>query len=201
MAPIKRALLSCYDKSGVVELASLLREFGVEIICTAGTLETLRKAGVEAVSLAEYTGVEEMMDGRVKSLHPKVHSGLLGIRDNKVHAEQMRAHDYEWIDFVGVNLHPLEELSRRPGVAVDEVIEQIDIGGTAMVRSAAKNFRYVTVVVNPGRYKAIMHELHAHNGEVPFTSRYRLAQEAFEYTARYDKFISDYLRRADLPKE
>ena len=201
MAAIKRAILSCYDKTGVVALAELLQSLDVELICTTGTLKTLSDAGIEAVSIAEFTGVEEMLGGRVKSLHPKVHSGLLGIRDDKVHIEQMQAHDYKWIDFVAVNLHPIEEMASRPEITVEEVVEQIDIGGTAMVRSAAKNFRYVTLVVNPERYPSIMHEIRAHDGEVPFPTRFRLAQEAFEYTARYDERISDYLRSTNPPKE
>jgi phosphoribosylaminoimidazolecarboxamide formyltransferase/IMP cyclohydrolase len=142
-----------------------------------------------------------MLDGRVKSLHPKIHAGLLGIRDNKLHSEQMQAHDYRWVDFVAVNFHPLDEMIRMPGITAGEVIDQIDIGGTAMVRSAAKNFRYVTVVVNPARYKSVMHEMHELGGTVSFATRYRLAQEAFEYTAKYDAFISEYLRSTEPPKE
>ena len=201
MAKIQRALLSCYDKTGLVELASLLREFDVEIIGTLGTLKVLREAGIEAQSLSDFTGVAELLGGRVKSLHPKVHAGLLAIRDNKLHVEQMQALDFKWIDFVAVNLHPLEQLAQKPGVTVEEVIEQADIGGTAMVRSAAKNFRYVTVVVNPARYKAIVHEMHAHEGQVTFATRYRLAQEAFACTADYDQFLADYLKISEPPKE
>lgn len=201
MAKITRAILSCYDKAGVVELAKVLAEFDVEIICTVGTLRAVREAGIPAISVADFTGVEELFDGRVKSLHPKIHAGLLGIRDNKLHIEQMQARDYKWIDFVAVNLHPIDDLSRKAGITPEEVIEQIDIGGTAMVRSAAKNFRYVTLVVNPERYKTVIHELRAHGGEVSFTRRYKLAQEAFEYTARYDRFIAEYLAAAESPKE
>lgn len=201
MGKIRRAILSCYDKTGIVELARVLREFNVDIICTAGTLQTLSEAGIEARGIADFTGVPEMLDGRVKSLHPKVHAGLLAIRDDKLHTEQMMAHGFEWIDLVAVNLHPIDTLSRQPGITVDEVVEQIDIGGTAMVRSAAKNFRYVSLVVNPERYKSIIHEMRAHEGAVTFATRYRLAQEAFEYTARYDKFISEYLLSAEAPKE
>lgn len=201
MAKIQRAILSCYDKAGVVELGQLLQEFGVEIIATTGTLKALGEAGVEATPVADFTGVEEMLSGRVKSLHPKVQAGLLGIRDDKVHAEQMQAHGYRWIDFLAVNLHPIEEMTGRPGVTVEEVVDQIDIGGPAMVRSAAKNFRYVTVVVNPERYKSVMHEMRAHEGEVSFATRHRLAQEAFEATAAYDKFIADYLRGSEPPEE
>lgn len=198
---VRRAILSCHDKTGVVELAALLHEFDVEIISTEGTLKALKDADIEAVSIAEYTGVEEMLGGRVKSLHPKVHAGLLGIRENKLHVEQMQAHDYPWIDLVVVNLHPVHELMRQPGVTMDEVFEQIDIGGMSMIRSAAKNFRYVAVVVNPERYGAIMHELRAHEGMIPFKTRYRLAQEAFARTAEYDRVISEYLRCCEPPEE
>jgi phosphoribosylaminoimidazolecarboxamide formyltransferase/IMP cyclohydrolase len=201
MAKIERAILSCYDKTGVVELAKVLRQFDTELICTAGTLRELNGNGIDAISVGDFTGVEEMLDGRVKSLHPRVHAGLLGIRDNKLHVEQMDAHDFRWVDFVAVNLHPLEAISQKPGITVEEVMEQIDIGGMAMVRSAAKNFRYVTVVVNPSRYKTVIHELYEHGGEVSFATRYRLAQEAFDCVARYDKFIFEYLRSCEPPKE
>jgi len=200
MARIKRALLSCYDKTGLVELAEVLREYGAEIICTAGTLKALREAGIETVSMADFSGFPEMMDGRVKSLHPRIHAGLLGIRDKKVHVEQMQEHGFEWIDFVAVNLHPLGELTAQPGVRPEEVIEQVDIGGTAMIRSAAKNYRYVTVAVNPARYKTVIHELRAHDGEVSFPTRYRLAQEAFACTAEYDAFIANYLHSTEPPE-
>lgn len=197
MGNIQRAIISCYDKTGVVEFAKVLREFNIEIISTIGTLKVLNDAGVDAVSLAEFTGVAEMMDGRVKSLHPKVHAGLLGLRDNKLHVEQMQEYDYQWIDLVVVNLHPLGNLLKEPGIAIEEVIDQTDIGGTAMIRSAAKNFRYVTVVVNPKRYSKVMHELRAHDGEVPFEMRYHLAKEAFECTADYDKALAGTLRILD----
>lgn len=201
MVKITRALLSCYDKNGLVELASVLREFQVEIVATAGTRRVLLDAGIEATSIGDFTGVAEMLDGRVKSLHPKVHAGLLALRDNKVHVEQMEAMLYKWIDFVAVNLHPLEQVVLQPGISVEEVIEQTDIGGTAMIRSAAKNFRYVTVVVNPLRYKTIIHEMRAHEGSVTFATRFRAAQEAFACTAGYDRFIADYLHSAEPPTE
>jgi phosphoribosylaminoimidazolecarboxamide formyltransferase/IMP cyclohydrolase len=201
MAKIERAILSCYDKTGIVELAGVLREFHVEIISTAGTLRVLREAGVDAVGISDFTGVAELLDGRVKSLHPRVHAGLLGIRDKKLHQEQMQALDYHWIDFVAVNLHPLDRFIEQPSLTVEEVVEQIDIGGTAMIRSAAKNFRYVTVVVNPARYKTIIHEMHAHEGQVSFPTRFRLAQEAFACTAAYDEMMADYLRSTQPPRE
>jgi len=201
MARIERAIVSCHDKTGVVELARLLREYDVEIISTAGTLKVLEDAGIEAVNMADYTGVQEMMDGRVKSLHSKVHAGLLGLRDSKLHCEQLQAAEYGWIDLVVVNLHPVETVVDRPGITQDEVLEQIDIGGATMIRSAAKNFRYVTVIVNPKDYSAVMHEIRAHEGEVTFPTRCRLAQEAFACTAHYDKVVADYLARVSASEE
>ncbi len=200
MAKIKRAILSCHDKTGIVELAELLREMDVEIISTAGTLQTLQEAGIDAVNMGDYTGVQEMMEGRVKSLHSKVHAGLLGVRDNKLHVEQLQAADYEWIDLVAVNLHPVEAVVEQAGITPEEVVAQVDTGGMSMIRSAAKNFRYVTVIVNPERYSTVMHELRAHEGEVTFATRGRLAQEAFACTARYDTVIADYLLSVE-PKE
>lgn len=194
MMKIRRALLSCHDKRGIVELARLLEEFGVEIVSTSGTLALLEDAGISARSIADYTGVPELMDGRVKSLHPKVHAGLLGIRDSKVHEEQLRAHEWGWIDLLAVNLQPVQELMSVTGITTDEVVEQVDIGGAAMMRSAAKNFRYVTVVVNPERYPRIIHELRAHDCSTSYDTRYHLAREAFECAAAYDAEIASYLR-------
>lgn len=194
MPKIQRAIISCHDKTGVVELARLLEEFGVEIISTSGTLALLTEAGVSAVSIADFTGIPELMDGRVKSLHPKVHAGLLGVRDSKLHLEQMQAHGFPWIDLVVANLQPVGELMAQPGISPDEVVEQIDIGGAAMVRSAAKNFRYVSVVVNPQWYPRIMHELRALDGDTSYDTRYTLAREAFECVAAYDTAIAAYLK-------
>jgi len=200
MPKIERAILSCYDKTGVVEFARFLQELGVELISTSGTLKVLQEAGFEAKSISDFTGVPELMDGRVKSLHPKVHAGLLGIRDSKLHVEQMQAYGMQWIDLLVVNLQPFEKLIAQPGITTEEVVEQADIGGAAMIRSGAKNFRYVTVVVNPQRYPVIMHEMRAHSGAVSYATRYRLAQEAFACTAAYDAMIADYLRRTEPPK-
>ncbi len=194
MSPIRRALLSCYDKTGIVELARLLEAFEVEIISTSGTLALLHDANIAALSMADYTGVPELLDGRVKSLHPKVHAGLLGIRGNKVHIEQLHAHDWGWIDLAVINLQPVEDLMNFPGLTAPEVVEQTDIGGAAMIRSAAKNFRYVTVAVNPESYPRIMHELRAHDCETSYDTRFRLACEAFECVAAYDMAIARYLR-------
>jgi len=198
---IQRAILSCHDKTGVVELAEVLREFDVEIVSTSGTLHVLRKAGIEAVSISDFTGVAELMDGRVKTLHPKVHAGLLGDRDNKLHVEQMQQYELQWVDLVVANLQPLETLTARAGSTVREVLDQTDIGGSAMIRSAAKNFSYVCVVVNPKRYRAISHELRAHDGAVPFATRFRLAQEAFRCTAAYDEAIGEIMQAHQPPEE
>ncbi len=194
MPKIERAVLSCHDKTGLVELAGLLEELGVEIISTSGTLSVLRGAGIRAVSIADFTGVPEMMNGRVKSLHPRVHAGLLGVRDSKLHVEQMQAYELKWIDMVVVNLQPISDIIARNGGAPDVVLEQIDIGGVAMLRSAAKNHRYVTAVVDPRHYPGVMHELRAHDGGVSFATRFRLAQEAFACTAGYDAAVADYLK-------
>lgn len=191
---IERAVLSCYDKTGIVEFAQLLRELNIEIISTSGTLEVLRREGIEALSIAEFTGVPEMLDGRVKTLDSKIHAGLLGIREDKVHCEQMQAQGLQWVDMFIGNPRPVEELIARPGVKVDEVVAQMDIGGIAMIRSAAKNFRYVTCVVNPARYAAVMHDLRAHDGQVSFALRYKLAQEALVAVAQYDLAVADFMR-------
>lgn len=201
MPAVQRALLSCYDKTGIVEMASVLSEYGVELISTSGTLRVLREAGIAATSIEEFTGVPELMGGRVKSLHPKVHAGLLGIRDNKIHCEQMQSYEMEWIDLLVVNVQPVSSLLSQPGISTEEVFNQTDIGGIAMIRSAAKNFRYVTSVVNPDRYASVMHELRAHDGEITFATRYRLAQEAFAFTAEYDRSIAEFLRQTEPPAE
>jgi len=201
MPKIRRAILSCFDKTGIVELATLLQALEVELISTSGTLTVLREAGIDAISIEEYTGVPEMMGGRVKSLHSKVHAGLLGLRDNKLHCEQMQAYEMQWVDMLVVNIRPIADITASVGITPEEVFDQTDIGGIAMIRSAAKNFRYVTCIVNPDRYASVMHELRALEGEVPFATRYRLAQEAFALTAQYDRDIADFLERTVPPEE
>ena len=201
MGRIERVIISCHDKTGVVDLARVLRDFSVEIISTEGTQRVLQEAGIESKEIADFTGTRELLSGRVKSLHPKVHAGLLGVRDNKLHQEEMRTYEYAWVDMLVVNVHPLEELIATPAITPDEVVDQVDIGGVAMIRSAAKNFRYVTVVVNPDRYSSVAHEIQAHEGKVPFTMRFRLAQEAFSVTAAYDRDLAEYLQRCEPPEE
>ena len=139
--------------------------------------------------MAEYTGVPELLDGRVKSLHPKVHAGLLGNRDNRVHGEQLGAHGWGWIDLAVINLQPVADMMSFPEITAPEVLDQIDIGGSAMIRSAAKNFRYVTVIVSPDSYPHIMHELRAHGCQTSYDTRFRLACEAFACVAAYDTAV------------
>jgi phosphoribosylaminoimidazolecarboxamide formyltransferase/IMP cyclohydrolase len=200
MRRIERAILSCHDKSGLVGFARTLQRFGVELITTEGTRRVLRDAGIESTELATYTGVREMLGGRVKSLHPKVHSGLLGLRDNRLHEEEMRTFEFPWIDLLVVNLHSISDVVKTPGISVDEVVEQVDIGGIAMLRSAAKNFRYVTAVVSPEHYRLIEHEMQANEGSVSFPTRFRLAQEAFAAAAEYDRLLAAYLEKSEPPE-
>jgi phosphoribosylaminoimidazolecarboxamide formyltransferase/IMP cyclohydrolase len=200
MRRIERAILSCHDKGGLMDFARALKRFGVELVSTEGTQRALKEDGIDSVELAAYTGVREMLGGRVKSLHPKVHSGLLGLRDNKVHQEEMRTFEFPWVDLLVVNLQSLSDLLKTPGISVDEVVDQVDIGGVAMLRSAAKNFRYVTAVVSPRHYPTVLHEMQAHEGSVSFPTRFRLAQEAFAATAEYDRLLSEYLEKCEPPE-
>ena len=201
MRKIERAIVSVHNKERVVDFARVLREFGIEIFSTEGTRNALLKGGVEAKEIADLTGVREILNGRVKTLHPRVHAGLLGVPGNKLHEEEMRTYECQWLDMVVVNLQPLDQLLARPNIALDEVMDEVDIGGVAMVRSAAKNFRYVSVVTNPERYSTLIHELRAHEGSLPFVTRFRLAQEAFALTAQYDGILAEYLRKSEPPDE
>ena len=190
---IKRALISVSDKTGIVEFAKVLKEFGVEVISTGGTAKALRDAGIEVVDISDLTGFPEMMDGRVKTLHPRVHGGLLALRDNSEHVAAMREHGIEPIDMVVVNLYPFAETISRPGVTREEAIEQIDIGGPAMIRSAAKNANDVAVVVSSSRYDQISDEFKRNEGSLSIATRNALACEAFEQTSTYDMIVSSYL--------
>ncbi len=188
---VKRALISVSDKTGVVEFARELAAMGVEIISTGGTMKALQEAGVPVIYISDVTGFPEMMDGRVKTLNPYIHGGILAVRDNPEHAAAMTEHGIRSIDLVVVNLYPFRQTVAKPDVTQEEAVENIDIGGPAMVRSAAKNFRYVTVVVNPARYGDVLRELAAH-GEVTADTRLALVREAFTHTAEYDAAISRY---------
>ena len=192
MKQIKRALISVSDKRGVVELARELQSLGVEILSTGGTHKKLEEAGIKVIGVSEYTRFPEMMDGRVKTLHPKIHAGLLALRENKEHVKQMKERGFGYIDMVVVNLYPFRETIAKPGVTLEEAVEQIDIGGPTMLRSAAKNFRDVVVIVNPDRYTQLLDEIRK-NGTVSDKTRYALAQEVFEHTASYDAAIASYL--------
>jgi len=193
MIKIKRALVSVSDKTGVVELGRVLHEFGVEILSTGGTFRALEEGGVKVRAVEDYTGFAEMMDGRVKTLHPKIHAGLLALRDNQDHMRQMEERGFGLIDMVVVNLYPFQQTVAKPDVTEAEAIENIDIGGPTMIRSAAKNFRHVAIVVNPGRYPPIIDELRANDGALSIETRRKLALEAFVHTAEYDTAIRKYL--------
>src|SRR2546422_538812 len=168
---IRRALISVSDKTGIVEFARELKNFGVEIISTGGTAKTLRDAGIEVRDVSDVTGFPEMMDGRIKTLHPKIHGALLGLRDNAEHVEAMRAHAIEPIDMVVVNLYPFEQTIRRDGVTEAEAIEQIDIGGPAMIRSAAKNAWDVAVLVASEKYAKVIEEMQQNGGSLSLETR------------------------------
>ncbi|MFM8410936.1 MAG: bifunctional phosphoribosylaminoimidazolecarboxamide formyltransferase/IMP cyclohydrolase [Alphaproteobacteria bacterium] len=201
-APVRRALISVSDKRGVLDLALGLHEFGVEILSTGGTAKMLREAGLPVKEVAEHTGFPEMLDGRVKTLHPKIHGGLLGRRDVAEHLAAMHQHDIPPIDLVCVNLYPFEQVTSR-GCSFEEAIENIDIGGPSMLRSAAKNHDAVTVVVDPADYAVVLDEMRAGGGATTRATRERLARKVFRTTAAYDGMIADYLgglsRTADEP--
>jgi phosphoribosylaminoimidazolecarboxamide formyltransferase / IMP cyclohydrolase len=196
---IKRALISVSDKTGIVDFARELGSFGVEIISTGGTAKALRDASITVRDVSEITGFPEMMDGRVKTLHPRVHGGLLAIRDNPDHILAMKQNGIEPIDMVVVNLYPFAETIMSEGVTREEAIEQIDIGGPAMIRSAAKNARDVAVVVLTSSYDDIIYEMRSRDGALSFATRKRLAHEAFQQTAIYDMMISSYLESEGRP--
>ncbi|MEK6683293.1 MAG: bifunctional phosphoribosylaminoimidazolecarboxamide formyltransferase/IMP cyclohydrolase [Nitrospirota bacterium] len=190
---IQRALISVSNKEGVVEFSKGLAAMGVEILSTGGTAQALKEAGVPVKDVAEFTGFPEILDGRVKTLHPKIHGGLLARRDDPAHRAQMKQHGLEPIDLVAVNLYPFESTVARPNCRFEEAIENIDIGGPAMLRSSAKNFEHVTVVVDPHDYPNVLEEIRSGNGSVSNETRLALAKKVFLHTARYDSVISTYL--------
>jgi phosphoribosylaminoimidazolecarboxamide formyltransferase / IMP cyclohydrolase len=194
---IQRALLSVTDKTGLVPLAAALAGFGAELISTGGTARTLRDAGLAVKDISDLTGFPEMLDGRVKTLHPKVHGGLLYKRGNAEHESAVGAHDIAPIDMVIVNLYAFEKTAAKPGVAFGHLIENIDIGGPSMVRSAAKNFEDVAVVTRPCDYPALIDELKSNTGALSRETRWRLARRAFGLTAAYDAAIANTLDRID----
>lgn len=200
---ITRALISVSDKSGIVELAQTLANLGVQIISTGGTAKAIADAGIEVTGIEEVTNFPEMMDGRVKTLHPKIHGGLLARRDTQSHLDSMHEHEIAPIDLVCVNLYPFEATIAKVGVSDEEAIEQIDIGGPSMVRSAAKNHQSVAIVTDPSQYEALIQELNNHQGSTTLELRKKLAADAFTATAHYDAAISGWMNRdsQELPEK
>ena len=197
MKKIARALISTYDKTDLLEIATALTQRGVEILSTGGTAQHLRDAGVDIVDVSDYTGFPEMLDGRVKTLHPKIHGGLLAERDNAEHNAQTETHGISAIDMVICNLYPFEATVAKPDVTLSEAIENIDIGGPTMIRAAAKNYRHVAVLTNPNQYPQITADLDANDGCLSEERRFELAKAAFAHTAQYDTAIASYLIEND----
>jgi phosphoribosylaminoimidazolecarboxamide formyltransferase/IMP cyclohydrolase len=200
MAVIKRALISVSDKSGIIDFAKGLSRFGIEILSTGGTAGMLREAGLAVKDVSEHTGYPEMLDGRVKTLHPKIHGGLLGLRDNPAHVAKMAEHDITPIDMVVVNLYPFEATVANPDCSLAEAIENIDIGGPTMLRSAAKNNQSVTVIVDPLDYALVLDEMNANAGDVSSETNFRLALKVYQRTSAYDAAISNWLGRQVDPE-
>lgn len=194
MIKIKRALISVSDKTGILELAKELNKFGVEILSTGGTAKILRENNIPVKEVSEYTGFPEMLDGRVKTLHPKIHAGLLALRENKEHMDTLTQHNIGLIDMVVVNLYPFEKTISKPGVKIEEVIENIDIGGPSMLRSAAKNHQSVAVVCSPECYTQVVDELKRNSGALSQELMRDLAIEVFARTSEYDGAINNYLK-------
>lgn len=198
MKKIERAIISVTDKAGVVDFARSLSKFGVQILSTGGTAKALREGGVSVTDISEYTGFPEMLDGRVKTLHPKVHGGLLGMRDNPEHVKMMKAHGILNIDLVVVNLYQFEKTVAKEGVTLEEAVENIDIGGPTMLRSSAKNYRDVTVIVDPSDYALVLKEMAELGGATSLKTRFRLAKKVFQLTHKYDGAITQYLAKAEV---
>jgi phosphoribosylaminoimidazolecarboxamide formyltransferase/IMP cyclohydrolase len=197
LVPVRRALISVSDKTGLADFAKALHtEFKIELTSTGGTAKFLRDLGLPVTDVSTVTGFPEMMDGRVKTLHPKIHGGILAQRDNPEHVAAMKEHGIQPIDLVCINLYPFEKTVAKPGVTFDEAIENIDIGGPSMVRSAAKNHRWVLVVTSPERYEKVLGDLREHNGACCGKHRLKQAQRAFAHTAEYDSVIANYLASA-----
>lgn len=194
MAEIKRALISVTNKEGVLEFARELASLGVQILSTGGTARVLREGGLKVTDVSEYTGFPEMLDGRVKTLHPKIHGGLLGLRSNPEHVKVMKQHGIENIDLVVINLYPFKQAISKPGCTLEEAIENIDIGGPAMLRSAAKNNESVTVIIDPADYRKVLDDIRK-TGGVSRQTNFMLAVKVFETTSSYDSMIADYLKK------
>jgi phosphoribosylaminoimidazolecarboxamide formyltransferase / IMP cyclohydrolase len=196
-----RALISVSDKTGIVSLARRLSALGVTLISTGGTYKVLKENGIPVTAIDEVTQFPEMLDGRVKTLHPKIHGGLLALRQDPEHMATCVTHGIEMIDFVIVNLYPFKATIQKPNVTLDEAIENIDIGGPSMIRSAAKNYQSVAVIVNPDRYDAVLTELEENHGKLSQETRNHLCAEAFMHTAQYDALIASYLSKVLVGSE
>ena len=194
---IKRALISVSDKTGVIELAQGLSQLNITILSTGGTARLLQEAGITVTEVSDYTGFPEMLDGRVKTLHPKIHGGILARRDIPDHMSALEEADIPVIDLVVINLYPFSETIAKPGCSIEDAIENIDIGGPTLIRAAAKNYRHVTVATNPEDYAFLLTEIKSTNGTIGLDHRFRLAQKAFSHTASYDSAISNYLTAID----
>jgi phosphoribosylaminoimidazolecarboxamide formyltransferase/IMP cyclohydrolase len=197
MNTVSTAIISVTDKTGIVEFARSLERLGIDMLSTGGTARTIREKGIKVLDISEYTGFPEMMDGRVKTLHPKVHGGLLGRRDNQQDIQMMRIHGIKNIDLVVVNLYQFEQAVAKDGCTLEEAVENIDIGGPSMLRSAAKNFRYVTVIVDPSDYPRVLKEI-TESGQTTLKTRFELAKKVFSHTWQYDRAISNYLEGVQL---
>jgi len=195
MVKIKRALVSVSDKTGIVEFCRVLKNFGVEIISTGGTAKALMENNIPVIEVSDYTGFPEMLDGRVKTLHPKIHGGLLALRENSAHMQTLKDHNIGLIDMVVVNLYPFEKTVAKPDVTREQAIENIDIGGPSMLRSAAKNHQSVAVVSSPSQYQVVKSELELNKGSISVESCQALACEVFKTTSSYDGAINNYLSK------
>ena len=201
MKKIERALISVYDKTNLLEIATAFAQRGVEILSTGGTARHLRDAGIDILDVSDYTGFPEMLDGRVKTLHPKIHAGLLAERDNAEHSVQTEAHGITPIDMVICNLYPFEATVAKPDVTLPEAIENIDIGGPTMIRAAAKNYRHVAILTAANQYPQVIADLDANDGCLSEGRRFELAKTAFKHTAQYDTAIAAYLANIDSPPD
>lgn len=195
MVKIRRALISVSDKAGIIDFAKELQKLGVEIISTGGTAKALRESNISVIEVSDYTGFPEMLDGRVKTLHPKIHAGLLALRDNQEHMDTLKQHSMGLIDMVVVNLYPFEKVIQKPNTSIMEAIENIDIGGPSMLRSAAKNHRSVAVICNPDKYAAVLSELKSNNCSLTDKTLKELGVEVFITTSNYDFNIYNYLKK------
>ena len=197
MKKIKRALISVSDKENILDLAKVLIDYNVEIISTGGSAKLLKDNSIKVIEVSEYTNFPEMLDGRVKTLHPKIHGGILANRNIKNHLETLKQNDINEIDLVVVNLYPFQQAIKKESCTLDEAIENIDIGGPTMIRAAAKNFQSVAVLTDPNDYSEFIKKMNVNQGSLDVESRFMLAKKAFLHTAQYDGAISSYLSKGN----